>query len=214
MAKKSRSNKSQEASPRVLLTQVSQNDGLRDHPSSFGERLKRIRKERGLTLQDLAERVGVTKSFLSQVENGAANPSFQTLRGLVEALDTPMFALFRTVETRDTLIVRKSNRVRISTSDPGLILELLSPDTPGINMEVTISELEPGAVSGVRPKGHSGEEFGLILRGRAVFQIGNEEFELTEGDSIWLPGEIPHRVINRGRRILSILSVVSPPVAR
>lgn len=179
-----------------------------DH--ALGENLRQLRKERGLTLQELAAKTGVTKGFLSQVENGVSDPSLLTLRNLGAVLEVPVFALLAAGEEYRT-IVRKNQRIRIDSEGPGVIFELVSPNIPESSIEVVLTELEPGRSTANRATTHIGEECGIVLHGRMRVEVGTEVFDLMEGDSLWFRGQIPHRMINTATTKAVLLSVISPP---
>ncbi len=157
----------------------------------------------------LAGQAGVTRSFLSQVENGIANPSIQTLRNIAQALGLPVFALFED-EQNHGMVVRKHERKRIRTPHSPVEYELLSPDLRR-SMEVIIMELQPGQASSPFPRGHYGEECATVLSGKARVEVGEEHFDLDEGDTIYFDSGVPHRVVNLGRTKMRMISAITPP---
>ncbi len=175
----------------------------------LGGRIRSLRKLRGLTLESLASRVGVTRSFLSQVENNLANPSLQTLRSIALALEIPVFALFDD-QLNDRKVVRKSERKRIRAAHHRVEYELLSPDLRR-SLEVIMMELEPGQVSSAVPMAHHGDECATVLSGCARVQVGEEFFDLEEGDTIYFQSDIPHRVLNPGKTKMRMISAITPP---
>jgi transcriptional regulator with XRE-family HTH domain len=175
----------------------------------LGARIRAVRKERGLTLDVLGRLAGVTRSFLSQVENDISAPSIETLRKIAQALGTPVFALVD--DHRDhRKVVRKQDRKRIRGPHSPVEYELLSPDLQR-NMEVIMMELEPGQASSPVPIGHRGEECATILSGKARVQVGDEYFDLEEGDTIYFDSGVPHRVLNPGTTPMRLISTITPP---
>lgn len=175
----------------------------------MGAKIRQLRKEQGLTLEQLAERVGVTRSFVSQVENDLSNPSIQTLRNVADALGVPLFALFQP-EPDGRVVVRKDGRVRIRRAESDVEFQLLSPDLSR-SLEVVWVEIPVGGATSPKPRAHQGEECNVILSGRALMEVGNESFDLRPGDSIYLKCDIPHRTVNVGRSVVRMISAITPP---
>lgn len=181
----------------------------RSQDSALGARIRALRTERGLTLDMLGRQAGVTRSFLSQVENDISSPSIQTLRKIALAFGTPVFALFEDLENHH-MVVRKSERKRIRAAHSPVEYELLSPDLQR-NMEVIMMELEPGQASSATPIGHRGEECATVLGGKARVEVGDEFFDLEEGDTIYFNSGVPHRVLNLGKTKMRMISAITPP---
>jgi transcriptional regulator with XRE-family HTH domain len=175
----------------------------------LGPRIRALRKKQYLTLENLATQTGVTRSFLSQVENNITNPSIQTLRRIAMALGVPVFAFFED-PLNDRKVVRKNERKRIRTAHHGVEYELLSPDLRR-NMEVIMMELKPGQASSAIPMGHHGEECATVLSGRARVEVGDESFDLEEGDTIYFQSDVPHRTLNLGKTKMRMISAITPP---
>jgi transcriptional regulator with XRE-family HTH domain len=180
-----------------------------DVAGALGSRIRMLRQQRGLTLAGLAAIVGVSRSFLSQVENGFCNPSLETLRRLASALGVPMFSLLD--EPRpNRVVVRRGERKRIRAPHARVEYELLSPDLQR-NIEMLSLELDPGEATSASPCGHGGEECAIVIRGLARVELGDEYFDLEQGDTIYFDAQIPHRVINIGRTRLWMISAITPP---
>ena len=143
---------------RMTATKADQLPVERD--SELGWRLKQFRTERGLTLAGLAQRVGVTRSFLSSVERGIAYPSIVVLRSIAAALEVPVFMLFTGRETNG-IIVRRGQRKVIKTPGVPYSYELISPDVQH-RLEMIITRIQPGADP--KPLAHEGEECALVLK--------------------------------------------------
>ena len=184
-------------------------DAGRGQAVRLGARIRAVRKERGLTLDVLGQLAGITRSFLSQVENDISAPSIATLRKIAQALGTPVFALVEDQRDRRK-VVRRQDRKRIRAPHSPVEYELLSPDLQR-NIEVILMELEPGQVSNPVPMGHRGEECATVLSGKARVQVGDEYFDLEEGDTIHFDSGVPHRVLNPGSTPTQLISAISPP---
>ncbi len=173
----------------------------------IGKKIRKIRLEKNLTLKSLADRTGLTSSFLSQVERDIADPSINSLRKVADALDVPIFALLVSEEEPNP-VVRKDERKTLRLPNSQMSYELLTPDL-NRSMEVFISRLAPGGSSSTVV--HKGEECTLVLEGSLEITIANETYLLNEGDSIYLQGAIPHNMVNLEEKELVILSCITPP---
>ena len=173
----------------------------------LGRRIRSLRTERGLTLTGLAQRVGITRSFLSSVERGVAYPSLVVLRSIAAALEVPVFLLFTAPEANG-IVVRRDARKVIRPPGAPVSYELLSPDLRH-RIEMILVRLKPGLDSAAMA--HEGEECALVLRGRVVMTVGDVEYELNEGDSIYYDSGLPHKARAAGTEPAEIVSAISPP---
>jgi transcriptional regulator with XRE-family HTH domain len=173
----------------------------------LGRRIRTLRTERGLTLTGLAARVGITRSFLSSVERGVAYPSLLVLRSIAAALEVPVFMLFTAPEANG-MVVRKGARKVIRPPGAPVSYELVSPDLRR-KIEMIIVRLKPGLDSAAMA--HEGEECALVLSGRVAITVGDVEYELNEGDSIYYDSGLPHKARAVGDEPAEIVSAITPP---
>ena len=178
-----------------------------ERDDQLGRRIRALRTERGLTLTGLAGRVGITRSFLSSVERGLAYPSLIVLRSIAAALEVPVFLLF-TAPEENGLVVRKEARKVIRPPGAPVSYELVSPDVRH-KIEMIIVRLEPGLDSAAMA--HEGEECALVLSGRVAITVGDVEYELDAGDSIYYDSGLPHKARAIGDEQATIVSAITPP---
>lgn len=176
----------------------------------IGARLRRIRQIRGLVIEDLVVRTGLSRPYISQVETGKATPSLQALGKLAEALEIPLAHLFQE-EARPVVVVRQRDRpvVTFTEGPKGRRLSFLS--APGRQVEMVILEIPVGYDAGGRNHMHDGDECHLVLEGVIRAIQGDRSFEVAAGDSYHWDGGIPHRVENAGTVPARILIARSPP---
>jgi mannose-6-phosphate isomerase-like protein (cupin superfamily) len=171
-----------------------------------------------MSLAQVAERAGVSTSFVSQVERGVANPTLSSLKALVEAVGSSVGALLvggawtnesRFVE-QGVAVLRAGKRRRIVYPGSTIANELLSPDLQR-RMEIIWVEAEPGASSGGHPHKHDGEECGIVISGQMRFLVGDEECVLGPRDAIYFPSHLPHSWESVGTEDLVAIWIITPP---
>ena len=175
----------------------------------IGARLRQLREEKGISLRALAQATGLTPSFLSQVERDLAEPSIKSLRQIAQALGVPLFLLFVDTAEYDP-VVRKAERRIIRFPGSKLSYQLLVPDL-NRQMEAILTTIGPGGATSDAPISHEGEEWTMVLRGRATVFVADQEYILEEGDCIYYHATLPHLIRNPGPEELLVISVMTPP---
>ncbi len=165
--------------------------------TELGARVQALRRERGLTLQELAGAAGVSASMLSSVERGRKAPTVVVLARIADGLGVPLAALIAPGGSR--VIVRRAGEQDMIDEPGGWRREILSPVVPGVNFEWIRTTLPPGTDPGPYPAYAPGShEFVLIESGTLRLAIGPEEFTLHAGDSAYFPADTTHRYANTG----------------
>ena len=174
--------------------------------SKVGSRLRQERERRGISLRELARRVGVSPSLISQIERDKVNPSVSTLWGIVTALGLTMGDLFSHVEApRGLRPVAENGPGTGPTTHPGFRAQINLES--GVRWERLTASSDPHVefLTVVYPVGasscdedslirHGGKEYGYVLRGRLGVRIGFDEYELTAGMAISFDSSSPHRL--------------------
>ncbi len=180
-----------------------------------------LRKANNLTLVELGEKTGYTPSFLSQIERGLKEPSLEAMRKIANALDTTIIALLEDDNTstedrsneNDAYAVIRSNSRRKFTIDDIPRYELVTPQTADSSQKYAmyglISTLKPNEWSNKQLISHAFEECCYVLSGKMKAYIGNENYELSAGDSCYIKGFIPHNYLNIGDEDLVFLAFQS-----
>ena len=180
--------------------------------SGVGADLRALRKARGLTLTELALKVGRSVGWLSQVERDLAEPTIADLRRLADALEQPLSLFFGpnpAPEDERGYVVRWNSRRSLGSAGQGLVEQLLSPDLSG-SFEIVRSVFEPGAEL-KDFNNRATEEAGYLIAGELEMWIGERHFHLNPGDSFRIKGE-PHRWRNPGLQPAVAIWVIAPPV--
>lgn len=180
--------------------------------NSLGADLRALRKARGLTLADMADRLGRSVGWMSQVERDLSEPSITDLRRIAAAFGVPTSLFFGQAAASAEeagYVVRKGARRPIGSDEAGLVEELLSPDLTD-DFEVVHSTFEPHSAIGeivTRPT----QEVGYLVSGKLDLEVGGRSFTIHPGDSFRIRGE-PFRWINPYDVPAVAIWVIAPPV--
>lgn len=178
---------------------------------NIGERLRRLRLQRSLTQEELADRCELTKGFISQVERDLASPSIASLTDILECLGSDLKSFFSEVETDEKTVFSTEDMFEKTDDETlkGSILWLV-PSAQKNSMEPILMQIGPGGTSQEFPP-HEGEEFGYVLSGTVTLIVGESRQKVKTGDSFCLHPSAPHHVENRGKRPVKLLWVSTPP---
>jgi len=178
---------------------------------SVGERIRTLRHEKGLSLEELSKLTGFEVSFLEDLENNKVQPQLGTSIKLSKALDSAFGRIVSGVGNQLYSITRKSEKIPVarSTSQKGAqevySYMSLAPDVKGRHMEALIVELKENPDEDMSV--HEGEEFIYVLDGLVSLKIGADDFELEPGDSVYYLSTTPHLIAAKAgeARIIAVL---------
>lgn len=176
----------------------------------LGERIKLRRKELKLSLRQLADRVGLTASFLSKIELGQSSPSIDSLRKISHELKVPIF-YFLVDEDRKSPVVRGGERLKLRRPNSNLVFELLTPDLSR-RMEAFLFEQEPGGGNYASPPAQYTEEFIFVLQGQLEVELIGGTHQLSAGDTIYFEGPSLRSLKATGTETMRLIAIVTPPV--
>ena len=194
-----------------------------DPGTGLGPRLRAAREERGLSVRELARRIGCSASLISQIERGVSVPSVGVLYSLATSLGSSSdYLLFGSLSAGGTgtgapdvgvagsrPIVQRGGGRKIIDLASGVRWERLTPqsDARADFLEVVYS---PGGHSTDerRPLRHEGREYGLVISGTLQANVGFESYELGPGDSIAFDSSTPHEYLNKTGEIARAIWVV------
>lgn len=185
-----------------------------------GARMRRFRKERGLTLRGLAAASGLSIGFLSQVERGISAIGLTALNGVAAALGRSVADFFGDEpgqEAPAVPAVPQPGHFTLTRAEAGATeyisgqqtYRMLSARGPGLVLEPLLVRIAPG---GRREDayGHAGEEFAFVLEGELIYEVDGVEHRLRPGDSVHLRSTVPHSMYNDTDRVTTVVSVVTP----
>lgn len=174
----------------------------------LGKKIRDLRLRRGLTVQQLAGATGLSKGFISQVENHRTSPSLATLHDLARALDTSA-AYLVVEEDQVPCVIRAGQRSRVPAGGNASRVEVLSAQ-PKRNLELIQVDLPPGLEAGDHRHYHHGEQCLLCVEGQIRLTCGDHIIELAPGDSCHFDGRVPHAIENRGPTSARVLIAMTP----
>jgi transcriptional regulator with XRE-family HTH domain len=191
-----------------------------DPGTGLGPRLREVRSAGGLSVRELARRVGCSASLISQIERGVSVPSVGMLYALATELGSSLdYLLFGSgaapaapaaaVAAPPAAVVQRGGDRKIIDLASGVRWERLTPQSEAMTdfLEVIYS---PGGHSTDerRPLRHDGREYALILSGTLTANIGFESYDLEPGDSIAFDASTPHEYLNKTGEVVRAISVV------
>jgi transcriptional regulator with XRE-family HTH domain len=170
--------------------------------TSIGPKLRRLRQEQRLSLQQLAVRADVSAAAIHKIERNGMVPTITTLLKISAALERPV-SYFTEVDDgqRDrAMFTIAADRRSVFTPHQGLHLAGISGSYAQFRGAAAVAVIDPGADSGNKPLSHPGEELVLVTEGVLVFDIAGTRFELGPGDSVHFIGDQPHHWANEASK--------------
>lgn len=175
----------------------------------IGEKIKRLRLENNLTQEELADRCELSKGFISQLERDMTSPSIASLVDILESLGTNLQAFF-SESVEEKIVFKTEDFFEKENEELGYKLEWIIPNAQKNMMEPILLTLAPnGSYEAHEP--HEGEEFGYVMSGSVVIQLGSKKYVAKTGDTFYYKANKGHEIINKGKREAMLLLVGTPP---
>lgn len=172
----------------------------------IGKQFRELRKRRGWTLRVVAERSGLSVSFLSQVERELFSLSISSLKAICDSLDVSLSRFF-TLSGNSSVVLKASDRRRLHIEGSEVAYISLSGPLSERVLEPIIGEFPPHYDHPLIT--HGGEEFGYILEGSPTLQIRDREYHLEPGDSFHLLSTEPHTIRNENASRAKVLWILT-----
>lgn len=174
----------------------------------IGKKLRELRKQNDLTLEDLASRSELTKGFLSQVERNLTAPSIATLADILEALGSNLSEFFH--EEEEKQIVFGADDFFVDEKEDYQV-EWIIPNAQKNQMEPILMTLYPHKKSHVQTS-YTGEEFGYVLKGNITIARGGKKYKVKAHETFYMDGAKSHYLYNHGNSPAKILWITTPPI--
>lgn len=177
----------------------------------ISQKIKSIRKDKNLTIQEIAERAGVTKGLISQIENSRTLPSLFVLMQIIKALEVDLNFFFNdlSLDGREApVLVLRKEEYSIFEKEPASGYQYERIFTRKIKsgaVDFVLLEIMPGSVRNFVTT--DAFEFKYILQGTVKYIFRDQTVELFEGDSMLFDGRLEHNPVNEGKEIVRMLVV-------
>jgi transcriptional regulator with XRE-family HTH domain len=182
-----------------------------DYASSerFGSRIRDLRRERGLTLEELAARSGVSRAMISKLERGEKNPTLVVAAKVAEGLGITLSHLMGIEVRREVVMVPRDRRVTVRDQETGFERQLLSPAFGGRGVEFVRNVVPEGATSGeLSPQRRGVDEYVVVESGRLRAVLDGEAYLLEEGDAVYFEADVARKFDNAGEGECSYYLIV------
>ncbi|MDR3704640.1 MAG: XRE family transcriptional regulator [Paludibacteraceae bacterium] len=178
----------------------------------IGERIKKKRELLNLQLSDLAKRVGITPSGLSQIEKMKAYPSLFTLKSIADNLHSTVGELIGENDTlKNNPLVKADEKLEINRLANGTAVYQLSHHDINKLMDNFLVKVPASTVSVDLFQNHQGQQFFYVIQGNVFFMLDDKEYEVKKGDSIYFNSKVSHVLTNRSGEQAELIWVVTPP---
>lgn len=178
---------------------------------NVARRIREIRLNNGLTLEEVGNRTGFTKGLLSKIENNKVSPPVSTLAKIARAMNVSMSEFFAEVETKPLLIVRAQERSVYcpETTPLGQLQEHPISGFQQQKMQPIIISIEDSGSYEERIYNHPGQEFIMVLEGSMGYRFDEDEFVVSEGDCMYFNAEHQHGPVPLKGKKVRYLSVIA-----
>ena len=178
-------------------------------------KIREYRKQRQLTIKELAALTDMSISYISQIERGEIDPSLSALRKIAGVFQIPLYLLLDDMEFSDHLTLKRDQQPMRFSEDQKVSYRFLTPlPSPRYAPEALLIEftLAPQSQDVPEPVRHHSEELIYVTNGNLTVQIGDSQIELSNGDTAVIQKDFPHICKNRTDETVTGIAVFSPPV--
>lgn len=179
----------------------------------FGKRIRILRKERGLSLEQFAARSGVALATLSRIENGKGSGTFRTHQRIAEALGIQLTEMYRNLEEpeQETVFIEpEAEEAEIFTYDEKASAILLTKQVSKKQMLPQLIVLQPGGKTALEQYRKGTDRWLFGLEGSVDVAVGNKSYRLFNGGTLYFKASLPHQLQNEGTVTGKVISVTSP----
>jgi len=176
----------------------------------LGKKIRALRLGNNLTQEELANRVELTKGYISQLENNLTSPSMQTLFSILDVLGTDIHEFF-SKEEEQTVVYKKDDFYVKENESLKHQISWIVPNALKYEMEPIIIELEPGGQSEIDDP-HPGEEFGYVLEGQITLVLNKKRYVIRKGETFYYLANKEHYLTNNSLVHAKVLWISTPPM--
>lgn len=173
----------------------------------FSNNLKRVREERKLSLDKVAELTGVSKSMIGQIERGESNPTITTVWKIANGLKIS-FTTLMSVNHSDTVLLERDDITPLIEDNGKFRLYPFFPYEDGRHFEMYTVEVDKCGYLSSEAHGEGTEEFITVFQGEMTLRVNDEEYVVKDGNSIKFNADKPHIYHNSGQGLLKISMII------
>ncbi len=181
----------------------------------IGQRIRALRKGKKLSLEEVSKRSGVALATLSRLENGKGSGTFRTHQKIADALGVALPDLYRGLENSQeeaVLVKPEQEGAETFTYDEKASAILLTSQASTKRMMPQLIVLQPGGRTALEEYPHGTERWLFGLEGAPKVTVGEKEYRILKGSTLYFRASLPHRLFNTERSAARVISVMSPVV--
>ncbi len=179
----------------------------------IGKMIRKLRKEKDMTLEELSEKSGVALATLSRMENGKMTGTLDSHNRICRALNVSIAALYREIEDESKTVeaVPRKKRTEHFIHARKAKYELLVTKAMDKKLMPLMMIISPGGETQKEENKSGVEKFVYLMSGSIEAIIGGEKHSLKRGDSLYFDASLPHSFKNSGKTEAEAICIVSPP---
>ncbi len=176
----------------------------------IGIRLRQVRMANGLSQRALAKNTGISNATISLIESNKLNPSVAVLKRILDGIPMHLSAFFANDPDESAPVVYRSGDL-VEIAGGKISYRQVGHQLAGRSIQILHEHYQPGADTGKLALKHSGEEGGVVIRGRLEVTVGGDRHVLGPGDAYYFDSSRPHHFRNVGTECCEVVSACSPP---
>ena len=183
---------------------------LQTSKMDIGSKIRELRLENGLTQEELANRLELSKGYISQLEHNLASPSMNTLFSILEVLGTDISDFFSN-QIEEQVVFKKSDYFEKENAELKHNVSWIVPNALKYEMEPILIELLPNGKSFMDDP-HAGEEFGYVLEGEVTLFLNKKKHLVKTGETFYYTANKEHYLMNHTNKKAKVLWISTPPM--
>ncbi|MDD5217032.1 MAG: XRE family transcriptional regulator [Candidatus Omnitrophica bacterium] len=179
---------------------------------NLGERMRKLRKEKGITLIELSKKTGVAQATLSRIETGVMMGTVESHELIAEALGIGLAELYSGVDRRYEQIshLKSDTERNVTRQTKDLRIELLTQESSKKKITPLLLTLKGNGQTQRESNERGVEKFVMVLEGEVKVKVDQEEFSLKNEETLYFDASLPHQITNESSSQARLLMAVSP----
>lgn len=179
---------------------------------NIGQSIRKLRKEKKLTLVEISKKTGVAQATLSRIETGSMIGTVESHQKIADVLGVPLSELYAGADSRHekTNVMKHEEPKKVMHHAKNFQIELLTQESSKKKITPLLITLQPEAEMAQEKNEHGVEKFIYVLEGEIKVKMEKEEYPLKTGDTLYFDASFPHQICNMRHRSSRLLVTVSP----